>query len=85
MVSQKQFINDSDDLLSIRTFDNLDLPTLVFLYFDFEKALDKVSHKKLLEKLEECGFEGGVIHFFRAIYKDGYREENQTNYHLRLK
>ena len=35
--------------------------TLDTLYLDFEKAFDKVCHKKLLDILMECGSTGRVI------------------------
>ena len=50
-------------------FDVLDLPTLMYLYFDFEKAFDKVSYEKLLETLEECRVKGVVIDNLQSYLK----------------
>ena len=41
--------------------DNFESPTLTALYLDFEKAFDKVSHEKLIEKLQNNGITGGAL------------------------
>jgi len=40
------------------------LPTDV-KYLDFEKAFDKVSHKRLMLKLKNCGLSGNVYNFIK--------------------
>ena len=42
-------------------FENINQPTLLSLYLDFEKAFDKVCHEKLLEKLLILGFGGPLL------------------------
>ena len=37
------------------------------LYTDFEKAFDKVSHRKLIVKLEGYGFRGKIINWVRSF------------------
>jgi Reverse transcriptase (RNA-dependent DNA polymerase) len=32
-----------------------------FIYLDFRKAFDAVSHKKLLKKVKACGTEGNLL------------------------
>ena len=40
------------------------------IYLDFSKALDKVSHPLLLQKLEEFGFRGQLMSWFGSYLSD---------------
>ena len=50
-------------------FDNLVSTTLATMYLDFEKALDKVSHGTLLEKLTNEGIRGSVLELIESYLK----------------
>ena len=50
-------------------FDKLDSTTLATNYLDFEKAFDKVSHGKFLEKLTNAGIRGGVLELIESHLK----------------
>ena len=52
-------------------FDSLVSTTLATMYLDFEKAFDKVSHGKLLEKLTNEGIRGGVLELVESYLKGG--------------
>ena len=49
---------------------NFELPILTALYVDFEKAFDKVSHEKILEKLQNDGVARGVLDLLKTYLKD---------------
>ena len=51
-------------------FDQFESPTLTALYLDFEKAFDKVSHEKLIEKLQNNGITGGALELLES-YLEG--------------
>ena len=50
-------------------FDDLVSTTLATMYLDFEKAFNKVSHGKLLEKLTNAGIRGGVLELIESYLK----------------
>ena len=50
-------------------FDHFESPTLTALYLDFEKAFDKVSHEKLIEKLQNNGITGGALELLESYLK----------------
>ena len=50
-------------------FDHFESPTLTALYLDFEKAFDKVSHQKLIEKLQNNGITGGAFELLESYLK----------------
>ena len=56
-------------------FDNLDSTTLATMYLGFEKAFDKVSHGKLLEKLTNADIRGGVLEPISS-YRKGKKTES---------
>ena len=47
-------------------FDNLDADTHATIYFDFEKAFDKVCLGNLTEKLPEYGVMGGALELIES-------------------
>ncbi len=40
------------------------------IYLDMSKAFDKVSHKRLLLRLRECGFGGNILNWFHSYLQD---------------
>ena len=50
-------------------FDHFESPILTALYFDFEKAFDKVSHEKLIEKLQNIGITGVALELLESYLK----------------
>ena len=50
-------------------FDNLISTTLATMYLDFEKAFDKFSLGKLLEKLTNEGIRGGLLELIESYLK----------------
>ena len=50
-------------------FEHFESPTLTALYFDFEKAFDKDSHEKLIEKLQNNGITGGALELLESYLK----------------
>ena len=50
-------------------FDHFESPTLTALYLDFEKAFDKVSHEKLIEKLQNDGITGAALELLENYLK----------------
>ena len=50
-------------------FEHFESPTLTALYLDFEKAFDKDSHEKLIEKLQNNGITGGALELLESYLK----------------
>ena len=40
------------------------------VYLDFQKAFDKVSHSKLLSKMDRYGIDKGVVRWVRSWLSD---------------
>jgi len=54
-------------------------------FVDFEKAFDRVSHKKLLKVLTDMGFARHIVALIRSLYEEqdgqvvGSRPDNNNN------
>ena len=55
-------------------FDNLDSTTLATMYLDFEKAVNKVAHGKILEKLTNAGIKRAVLELIET-YLEGRKQK----------
>ena len=60
-------------------FDHFESPTLTALYLDFEKAFDKVSHEKLIERLQNNGITGGALELLESYLKGRKHRANVGN------
>ena len=54
-----------DFATKVKLKDHLDI-----IFLDFEKAFDKVPHKRLLLKLSKYGISGKLLNWFEAFLKD---------------
>ena len=78
-LSQHGFTRNRSCLTNLLEFfefvlDKLDtgLPVDV-IYFDFAKAFDKVSHSKLVSKLEDFGISGKILNWIKGWLSDRYQ------------
>ena len=60
-------------------FDHFESPTLTALYLDFEKAFDKVSHERLIEKLQNNGITGGALELLESYPKGRKHKAKNRN------
>ena len=53
--------------------------TIDVVYTDFEKAFDRVSHAKLIDKLENYGVNGGLINWIKDYLTNRTRSDRVNN------
>ena len=66
---RKPFVDHADNYIYDEINNNLNPTTLATMYLDFEKAIDKVSHGKILEKKTNTGIRGGVLELNESYLK----------------
>ena len=61
--------------------DNNDNKGIDVIYTDFEKAFDKVSHKRLIYKLKQYGINNLTLNWIRAYLDNKKHRVRNNNYY----